>query len=88
MNFEKINAFRMERQHFTKKANIEEYVTLYQDLQPGQNVYWNGFGQPPTLSFRTEFDDIEFNRMRQKERKLIKGRDPFSRTGKYSRLGR
>ena len=74
MNFEKINALRMERQHFTKKANIEEYVTLYQDLQPGQNVYWNGFGQPPTLSFRAEFDDIEFNRMRQKERKLIKGR--------------
>jgi len=74
MNLTKINALRMERQHFTKKANEAEYSALYRDLQPGQNVYWNGFGQPPTLSFRAAFDDIEFNRTRQQERKLIKGR--------------
>ncbi len=74
MNTEKINALRMERQHLINKANEEEYTALYRDLQPGQNVYWNGFGQPPTLSFRAAFDDIEFNRTRQKERRLIKGR--------------
>jgi len=74
MNSAKITALRMERQHFLKKANEEEYTALYRDLQPGQNVYWNGFGQPPTLSFRADFDDIEFNRVRQKERRLIKGR--------------
>ena len=74
MNAEKINALRMERQHFTKKANEVEYLALYRDLQPGQNVYWNGFGQPPTLSFRANFDDIELNRARQQERQLIKGR--------------
>lgn len=47
---------------------------MYRDLQPGQNVYWNGFGEPPVLSYRVSFDDIEFNRKRQRERKLVKGR--------------
>ena len=65
---------RMERQCFLKKADEEEYIQLYRDLQPGQNVYWNGFGEPPTLSFRTDFNDIEFNRKRQLKRELIKGR--------------
>ena len=71
---DKIIALRMERQYFTNKANEDEYIKLYRDTQPGQNVYWNGFGQPPTLIFRADFDDIEFNRERQLERKLLKGR--------------
>lgn len=70
----KIIALRMERQHLTRKADETEYLALYRDMQPGQNVYWNGFGQPPTLSFRSSFDDIEFNRARQADRRLIKGR--------------
>lgn len=70
----KVIALRMERQFLTVRANEEEYIALYRDLQPGQNVYWNGFGQPPTLSFRADFDDLEFNRNRQAERELIKGR--------------
>ncbi len=65
---------RMERQHLTRKADEQEYLSLYRDLQPGQNVYWNGFGQPPTLSFRADFDDLAFNRRRQMNRELIKGR--------------
>lgn len=64
----------MERQFLTHRAKKKEYLQLYRDTQPGQNVYWNGFGQPPTLSFRSDFDDIEFNRKRQMDRKLIKGR--------------
>lgn len=64
----------MERQFFTSRAKKKEYLQLYRDTQPGQNVYWNGFGQPPTLSFRSDFDDLEFNRKRQMDRKLIKGR--------------
>jgi len=43
-------------------------------MQPGQNVYWNGFGDPPSISFRADFNDIEFNRKRQAKRELIKGR--------------
>jgi hypothetical protein len=70
----KIAALRIERQHLFTKAGEEEYTGLYKDLQPGQNVYWNGFGDPPSLSFRADFDDIEFNRRRQKNRELIKGR--------------
>lgn len=74
MDNKKIISLRMERQCFINKANEAEYIELYRDTQPGQNVYWNGFGQPPVLTFRADFDDIEFNRDRQKERKLIKGR--------------
>ncbi len=70
----KITALRMERQFFTKKADTEEYYGLYRDTQPGYNVYWNGFGQPPTLSFRADFDDCLFNKQRQLSRELIKGR--------------
>ena len=71
---QKLIALRMERQHLTVRANEAEYTALYRDLQPGQNVYWNGFGQPPVLSFRAAFDDIEFNRARQADGRLIKGR--------------
>lgn len=71
---ERILSLRMERQCFLNKADEDEYIKLYRDTQPGQNVYWNGFGQPPTLTFRADFNDIEFNRQRQRERKLVKGR--------------
>ena len=74
MNEAKITALRMERQHLTRKANESEYLALYRDTQPGQNVYWNGFGDPPSLTYRADFDDIEFNRKRQATRALIKGR--------------
>ena len=74
MEKENIIGLRMERQFLTRKASEEEYVQLYRDTQPGQNEYWHGFGQPPVLSFRADFDDIEFNRQRQLERVLVKGR--------------
>ncbi|WP_019850475.1 hypothetical protein [Desulfitobacterium sp. PCE1] len=69
-----IRALRMERQFLSYKASEEEYISLYRDAQPGQSIYWNGFGDPPSLTFRADFDDIEFNRKRQSTRKLIKGR--------------
>lgn len=75
MNVKKIISLRMERQFLLhRKAGEEEYIPLYRDTQPGQNLYWHGFGQPPVLSFRADFDDIEFNRQRQLKRQLIKGR--------------
>lgn len=74
MDWNKMIALRMERQFLTRRANEEEYVALYRDMQPGQNEYWHGFGQPPLLSFRAGFDDLAFNRQRQTERKLVKGR--------------
>ena len=69
-----IITLRMERQFLTHKASEAEYIPLYRDMQPGQNVYWNGFGNPPSLSFRAGFNDIEFTRVRQVKRELIKGR--------------
>ena len=70
----KITALRMERQHLVRKANEAEYDQLYRDLQPGYNVYWNGFGDPPTLTHRADFEDMEYNRERQKNHALMKGR--------------
>lgn len=67
-------SLRMERQYLTCPANKEEYQELYRDLQPGKHVYWIGFGDPPSLTFRADFDDIEFNRGRQHSRELIKVR--------------
>ena len=69
-----VTALRMERQHLTRKADETEYIALYRDLQPGQNVYWNGFGDPPSLTHRAAFDDVAFNRARQESHALIKGR--------------
>ena len=74
MEKEKIIALRMERQFLPRPAGEQEYDALYRDTQPGQNVYWNGFGQPPTLTFRTEFDDKAYNAERQLRRALVKGR--------------
>lgn len=72
---EQILALRLTRQRLTNPVTTDdEYESLYRDLQPGLNEYWNGFGQPPVLSFRAAFDDIEFNRRRQLQRTLIKGR--------------
>jgi len=69
-----IIALRMDRQFLNHQANVEEYIKLYRDTQPGQNVYWNGFGDPPSITYRANFDDIEFNRQRQNSRELLKGR--------------
>ena len=68
MDRAKMISLRMERQCFINKADETDYIKLYRDMQPGQNVYWNGFGEPPTLIFRTDFDDIGFNRKRQLDR--------------------
>lgn len=71
---EKIISLRMARQHLINKANQEAYDDLFRDLQPGTNVYWNGFGQPPSLTCRADFDDMLYNRERQINRILRKGR--------------
>ena len=64
----------MERQLLDTPAGEADYNALYRDTQPGHNVYWNGFGQPPTISFRAAFDDLAYNALRQKNRSLVKGR--------------
>lgn len=75
MEWEKeIQSLRMERQFLLSPADEEEYRLLFRDLQPGLSVYWQGFGQPPCLSYRAAFDDLAFNRERQGKRELIKGR--------------
>lgn len=69
-----VNDLRMIRQHIINKADEDAYRTLYRDLNPGTNIYWCGFGEPPSMTFRTTFDDKEFNRIRQENRELLKGR--------------
>ena len=70
----KLLALRMQRQHLLEPEEQTAYATLYRDLQPGMNLYWHGFGQPPECSFRADFDDVEYNRGRQARRELVKGR--------------
>ena len=74
LNQTDICSLRMRRQHLSSSAGTAEYDELYRDTQPGQNVYWNGFGDPPSLAFRADFDDMEYNRRRQRTRQLVKGR--------------
>ncbi len=69
-----ILSLRMQRQHLLLPVEEAGYDALYRDLQPGMNVYWHGFGQPPVLSFRTDFDDMAYNQTRQNRREIIKGR--------------
>lgn len=71
---DRMAALRMERQFLLRRANREEYSRLYRDTSPGQSVYWHGFGDPPSLTLRAGFDDMEYNRQRQKSRALVKGR--------------
>ena len=70
----RILALRMQRQHLIAPVDETGYDDLYRELQPGMNLYWHGFGQPPELTFRADFDDIAYNRQRQARRELIKGR--------------
>lgn len=74
MNWENVIALRMQRQCISKHADKNEYVKLYRDLSPGLNLHWHGFGQPPCLVNRTDFDDVSYNKKRQRERTLVKGR--------------
>ena len=74
LTWETVIALRMERQCLTEPADKKEYALLYRDLSPGLNVHWHGFGQPPCLVYRTEFDDVAFNGRRQQKRTLVKGR--------------
>ncbi len=69
---DKIIALRMERQYLTRRCPVEDYDALYRDLQPGQNYYWHGFGFPPELTHRVDFDDRDYNKSRQASRTLIK----------------
>ena len=70
----KLLALRTHRQHLLTPVDEAGYDALYRDLQPGMNLYWHGFGQPPECTFRADFNDIEYNRERQAKRELIKGR--------------
>ncbi len=70
----KLLALRMQRQCLVSPVSQAEYDALYRDLQPGMNLYWHGFGQPPECTFRADFNDVEHNRQRQARRDLVKGR--------------
>ncbi len=74
MEQERIISLRMARQGFAQPVDEQDYPALYRDMQPGRNIYWNGFGQPPTLTPRAAFDDGEYNRLRQRSRALVKVR--------------
>ena len=72
LTMENVTALRMRRHCLTRRAGAAEYDALYRDLSPGLNVHWHGFGQPPCLVERADFDDVEYNGRRQRQRILVK----------------
>mgnify|MGYP001535903917 CR=1 FL=1 len=58
LTMENVTALRMRRHCLTRRAGAAEYDALYRDLSPGLNVHWHGFGQPPCLVERADFDDV------------------------------
>ena len=66
LTMENVTALRMRRHCLTRRAGAAEYDALYRDLSPGLNVHWHGFGQPPCLVERADFDDVEYNGRRQR----------------------
>ena len=67
LTMENVTALRMRRHCLTRRAGAAEYDALYRDLSPGLNVHWHGFGQPPCLVERADFDDVEYNGRRQRQ---------------------
>lgn len=74
LNWENMIALRMRRQCLAAHADKKEYRQLYRELSPGLNVHWHGFGKPPCLVYRTDFDDEAYNGKRQLRREVVKGR--------------
>lgn len=74
LNWVNMIALRMRRQCLASHADKKEYRQLYRDLSPGLNVHWHGFGKPPCLVYRTDFDDEAYNGNRQLKREMVKGR--------------
>lgn len=74
LTWENMIALRMHRQGLSEHVQKKEYDKLYRDLSPGLNLHWHGFGQPPCLVYRTDFDDVAHNGWRQLNRELVKGR--------------
>ena len=68
----KLLALRLQRQQLVTPVAAAGYDALYRDLQPGMNLYWHGFGQPPECTFRADFDDVDYNRQRQARRQLLR----------------
>lgn len=74
LTWENVIALRMRRQGLSEHVDKKEYNKLYRDLSPGLNLHWHGFGKPPCLVYRTDFDDVAYNGRRQLKRELVKGR--------------
>jgi hypothetical protein len=74
LDAQNIIALRMERQYLTVKANEKEYEELFRDMSPVPTIYWTEPGSPPSMYFRTDFDDVAFNNGRRKIRDIVKGR--------------
>lgn len=69
-----IDFLRMQRQHFLKKADAQEYETLFRDSSPVLPLYWCRPGSPPQIPFRAAFDDETQNFALRSRRELVKGR--------------
>ncbi len=75
MNWNNIIKLRMERLGFTAPAGNEaEYDELFRRLQPVSTEYFSEPGRPPSIRYRADFDDIEYNRLLRQNQDIIKAR--------------
>lgn len=75
INSTTILAERLHRQHLINPIkHIDEYVPLFQLLQPVSTIAYTRPGDPPRLVHRTRFDDNRLASRLRSERGIVKGR--------------
>ena len=67
-------SLRMQRQILIDTASETEYNELFRTMLPVQTVYWCCPGNPPTISFRTDFNDFNYCFNLRSRRDIVKGR--------------
>ena len=66
---------RLKRQKLTHPVESrDEYKDLFKILQPVAPIFYSYPGSPPSLIYRTVFDNEEFADELRAERKIVKGR--------------
>ena len=68
-------ATRLRRQHLLEPVQTpEDYLELFAQLQPVSPPYFSYPGSPPSMTHRTDFDEMEVAGRFRERRELVKGR--------------
>jgi len=70
----RINALRMQRQHFDDRIDREVYQQLFRLMSPVMPEFWSMPGNPPVIQHRADFSDFQYNDKLRSRREIVKGR--------------